>query len=171
MPDAVTEHFEFLDHNREILATVEDRLMRLRKFSAAAIDERLTAFYAARLTAVGGVGDLRNFCRENRVTDTRLLHLTERDLGAADEADAAAFPSSVTIGSQEFPLSHRRRRRRGGRCHAAPPRAELYSSLPAGFLDWLVPGYLPERIETMLRKAPKEARASPSFPSPKKVAS
>ncbi len=169
VPDAVSEHFEFLDHNREILATVEDRLMRLRKFSAAAIDERLTDFYAARLTAVGGVGDLRNFCRENRVTDTRLLHLTERDLGAVDEADAAAFPSCVTIGSQEFPLSYRQAP--GGAEDGVTLRlpAELYSSLPAGFLDWLVPGYLPERIETMLRKAPKEARVA-LFPIGDKVA-
>lgn len=169
VPDACTEHFEFLDHNREILATVEDRLMRLRKFSAAAIDERLTAFYAARITAVGSVGDLRNFCRENRVTETRLLHLTERDLGAVDEADAAAFPSSVTIGSQEFPLAYRQAP--GGAEDGVTLKlpAELYSSLPGGFLDWLVPGYLPERIETMLRKAPKEARVA-LFPIAEKVA-
>ena len=158
VPDAVPEQFNFLDHNREVLAVVEDRLMRLRKFSAGAIDDRLTAFYAERLREVGSVGDLRRFCREHRVDETRSLHLTERDLGAADEADAAAFPSTVVIGAREFRLAYRQSP--GGEDDGVTLQlpAELYSSLPTGFLDWLVPGYLPERVELMLRRAPKEAR-------------
>ncbi len=158
VPDEVNEHFEFLDHNRDVLANVEDRLMRLRKFSAAAIDERLTTFYAERLTAVGSTGDLRRFCRDHRTAESRLLHLTERDLGVENLGEAAAFPSSVQIGSQEFALTYRQAP--GGEDDGVTLRlpAELYSSLPPGFLDWLVPGYLPERVELMLRRAPKEAR-------------
>lgn len=158
IPDELPEAFEFLDHNREVLANVEERRMRLRKFSAAAVDERLYDFYASRLVAVGSCGDLRRFCKEHRTHETKLLHLKESDLGETDETDVAAYPSSVRIGTRDFTLSYRQAP--GGADDGVTLRlpAELYSSLPAGFLDWLVPGYLPERIETMLRRAPKEAR-------------
>ena len=151
----------FLEHNRalvEQITALEDRARRRDIFAG---DEALYAFYEQRVPA--GVHDTATFeswRRDAEAAQPDLLHATRSDLvreGAAD-LDPASFPDTWRAGDVELPLQYRFEPG-----HAADgvtvevPLAALANLRPEPF-EWLVPGYLPEKVNALLRALPKSQR-------------
>ncbi len=159
--DTLTEHFDFLAHNREIRTRVEERLTRLRAFSSTAVEEALYRFYADRIRDVASPPDLHRFLRETRQREPKLLWLRESDLcELPDESSANGLPARVNVGGEFFPVVYRHapgEENDGATLHLP---VHYFPLLPPGFLDWLVPGYLADRVEALLRALPKQHRVA-----------
>lgn len=155
--DAIPEQLGFLEHNRQVLRNAEEMQTRLRRSVAFALEEKLYTFYRERLPNVSSVAALRKWIGEKGGDD--FLRLREADfVPSAGAADSAAFPGEVKVGGDVLPLEY-----------TYSPGAEedgvtlkvpvgQFDALQPGMLDWLVPGYLEERINCLLRGLPKETR-------------
>ena len=156
----VTEVLAFLDANAELRAEVEDKQTRLRRGQLWSLDDRMYAFYRERLPdGVGSVPDLKRFLKEKHGGEDRILRMTEADLvDAADDAAAERFPDAVEVAGEQIPLSYvyKPGEAEDGATLSVP--LAKFEALKPGMLDWIVPGYVEERVEAMLRALPKDVR-------------
>jgi ATP-dependent helicase HrpA len=155
--DTVEEQLPFLQHNREVRQNVEQMQTRLRRSVAFALEERMVVFYRERLENVSSVAALRKLIAERG--GDQFLRVSEADLiPNVSEAETKAFPAEVKVGDQVMPLEY-----------TYSPGAEndgvtlkvpvgQFDAIQPGMLDWLVPGYLEEKIDCLLRGLPKETR-------------
>jgi len=183
--DTITWPFDFLAHNRAILAEVESRFARTRDSRVLNIDEALYRFYAAQLLAdeasrpqadyqppaqnkeralgsVSAVAELVDLVRETAATNPDFLKLRLEDLhdAQADEAAAheASFPEKLPLQNTALPLNYAYRPGQtddGVTLDLSPREVD---SLNESALDWAVPGHLFEKVEFYLRALPKELR-------------
>lgn len=152
----IRERVPILERNAEVVRRVEALHARRRGGSALEREERLYRFYRDRLEAVGSVGDLRAWLREH---GEERLQLTEAALlGRVGPDELEAYPEHAVRAGRRYELRY-----------AYAPGAEEdgvtimvpwrdVAGLPEGWLDWLVPGHLEERVELRLRGLPKELR-------------
>ncbi|KAF0094549.1 MAG: ATP-dependent helicase HrpA [Puniceicoccaceae bacterium 5H] len=153
----------FFVHNQELRERVENLQTRRRHASAWTLDERIYQFYAARIENVGSVPDLRRLAKaraqpgQDDIWD--FLKLTEEDLlEDAGEEEAHLYPDQVEMNGAKLDLSYQYQP--GTEVDGATlkvPIADLEAIDPAR-LDWMVPGYLEEKVHHLLRSLPKETR-------------
>jgi ATP-dependent helicase HrpA len=151
----------FLEHNRALVEQITSLEDRARRRDIFAGDDALYAFYAARVPAeVHDTVSFEAWRRQAEASHADLLRATRGDLmreGAAD-LDPASFPDTWRAGDVELPLTYRFEPG-----HAADgvtvevPLAALANLRPEPF-EWLVPGYLPDKVEALLRALPKSQR-------------
>ncbi|MGF1484698.1 MAG: ATP-dependent RNA helicase HrpA [Opitutales bacterium] len=158
--DDVQEDLGFLKHNRQVRAQVEDAQTRLRLAALHALDDRLYRFYSQRLESVSGVAELRRFINERHGGDDSFLRLTEAQLlgNLGDEATTEAFPDAVEIDGQAVPLRYAYKPGETDDGATLAVSLEQFGALQPGVLDWLVPGYVEERVRLLLRNLPKDLR-------------
>ncbi len=156
--DEVRERFGFLEHNRKLCREFQERRTRLRQSAGWAMEERLYAFYRERIGDAACVAELRRLIRDRGNDD--FLRLGENDLpdGGGKTFDSGAFPAEVRLGERAVSLEYNYTpgEERDGVTLNVP--IEEVSALRPGMLDWLVPGYLEERIDCLLRGLPKTTR-------------
>lgn len=154
----ILERLPFLEHNREVRRNIENLQTRLRRSVGWAVDERLFTFYRERIGDISSVAALRKLIAEKG--GDQFLRLEEKDLLGDDglSADAAAFPEEVDLGGQKLPLEY----------NYSPGAEEdgvtlkvpvgQFDALQPGMLDWIVPGYLQEKMTALMRGLPKATR-------------
>ncbi|HNX05187.1 MAG TPA: ATP-dependent RNA helicase HrpA, partial [Opitutales bacterium] len=155
----VTEILPFLEANREMREIVEERQTRLRRGQLWSLDDRIYAFYRERLPGgIGSVPDLRRLMKEKGGSGEFLTMREEDFVDAADDAAAERFPDAVEVGGEKIPLSYAYKP--GAEDDGATLSVPLakFEALKPGMLDWIVPGYVEERVEAMLRALPKDVR-------------
>jgi ATP-dependent helicase HrpA len=162
--DTITWPFDFLQHNRAVVAQLENELTRTRDRSVMHLEEAIWRFYAARLIDAGlhvsAVGELIALVKERRPHEPQFLQFTAEDLalGPTAESDVSAFPESVPIHNSVLPLDYRYKPGEtddGVSLEVSP--AQL-TDLTQADLDWAVPGYLADKVEHYLRALPKDVR-------------
>jgi ATP-dependent helicase HrpA len=157
----------FHEANGDVMRRLAERQTRLRRAAAFSLEERLYAFYAARLKGVGSVADLSRFLR---TAGDDALRVKESDLVDTEEdaGDTESFPEVIELEGIRLPVQYRYEP--GEEADGATLRVPVdqLDRVGAELLDWAVPGYIEERIETLLRALPKEIRRS-LFPIPDKV--
>ncbi|MFU8820402.1 MAG: ATP-dependent RNA helicase HrpA [Gammaproteobacteria bacterium] len=150
----------FLAANRDLVQDIQVLEAKLRRRELLAGDEAIAAFYAARVPAeICSTAAFERWRRRAEKAQPELLKMRLDDLltGAALPA-AADYPDSLLLGGNRLPLRYR-----------FDPTAEddgvtvevprhLLPLLDADRLEWLVPGWLEEKIIAMLRALPKAAR-------------
>jgi len=183
--DTITWPFDFLAHNRAVLAEVESRFARTRDSRVLNIDEALYRFYAAQLGdteasspqtggqppapnkeralgSVSAVADLVDLVRERAATNPDFLKLRLEDLHdvQADEAAAheASFPEKLPLQNTALPLNYAYRPGQADDGVTLDLSPREVDSLNEAALDWAVPGHLFEKVEFYLRALPKELR-------------
>ncbi len=158
--DTIEEQLGFLEHNREVRHRVEDRQTRLRLAALHALDDRLYRFYSQRLEDVSAVPELRCFINGRHEGDDSFLRLTEAQLLGSDAESSAteAFPDVVQIDGQALPLRYAYKPGQADDGATLSVPLEQFGGLQPGVLDWLVPGYIEERVRLLLRNLPKEKR-------------
>jgi ATP-dependent helicase HrpA len=160
---------DFLLHNRELIAAVEELEHRVRRRDILVSDGVLFEFYDARLPAdvVSAAHFARWWSRQRGPARQRLDFTRELLVGAdgADVLDSAARPDAWRAGDQVLPLSYRFE---PGACDDGVsvdvPLAALAGLRPDGF-DWLVPALREELVTALIRQLPKELRR-PLVPVP-----
>ncbi|MGF1450176.1 MAG: ATP-dependent RNA helicase HrpA [Opitutales bacterium] len=158
--DTLPEQLGFLEHNRRIRQRVEERQTRLRLAALHALDDRLYRFYSQRLENVSAVPELRRFINEHHGGDDAFLRLTEAQLlgGTTEETATEAFPDAVQIDGQALPLRYAYKPGESDDGATLSVPLEQFGGLQPGVLDWLVPGYIEERVRLLLRNLPKDKR-------------
>ncbi len=154
-------HGEFFAHNRALIEEVEDLEDRARKRDILVDEEALFDFYDARIPedVVNGKG-FEAWRKKAERDDPDILKFDRQALFArqAEEVTEADYPDELALGGVRYPLSY----------HFAPGAeddgvtltvpAAMLPQLPAGRLEWLVPGLLREKCISLLKSLPKAMR-------------
>jgi ATP-dependent helicase HrpA len=167
--DELDANLPFIEANRVLIDRVEEWQTRVRDFSSMALEERIYRFFASRLQAVGSLSDLRKWIKHSG--GDAGLRMQWEDLVDPElyKATQSAYPSNVRIGEADRPLSYAYApgEERDGVSLQIP--IEDVNRLNPDVLDWAVPGYIREKLETILRALPREIRQK-LFPMQERVA-
>ena len=150
--------FGFLEHNRNLLAQLEELEHKTRRRGLMLDEEALFRFYEQRLPPLADAASLRKLIKERG--GDGFLRMTAEDLleASAGLEIEEQFPGFLTVGDLQLPLRY-----------AFHPGAEddgvtviiplhaLRDLSPAPFA-WLVPGLLPEKVLLLLKGLPKGLR-------------
>jgi len=149
----------FYEANQELLERLRERQTRLRAGSLWGLEERLYRFYNDKLGDVGSVGDLKAWLRDRHGGKEEVLFAKEMDLlPDGGDPSAEAFPDDTEINGLRLPLEYAYQP--GQETDGATLRipVEKFEKIGPEKLDWLVPGYIRQRIECLLRGLPKQLR-------------
>jgi ATP-dependent helicase HrpA len=160
VPGVISCPHRFLEKNQQLQNKVETWQTRIREYHGLDVDESAFQFYAARLENVSSIHDLNRAVREQITTNADFLTMSERDLvGSRDTAvNRAWFPDFLQVEGRQLPLTY-----------AYSPGAEedgltlalpykMVEAIDPEVLEWLVPGFLEEKVVHLLRSLPKALR-------------
>jgi ATP-dependent helicase HrpA len=157
----VREKPAFLEHNEQKIRELEDYEHKLRRRDILAGEEEQVAFYQARLpdnlyTLTGLLDWYRN---KAGPAEREALEMSEDVLLArTPELDADAYPDTLTIAGLTLPVEYRFDPEAGRDGATLRVPVEVLNQVPDTALEWLVPGLLREKLETLLRGLPKARR-------------
>ncbi|MFZ5756065.1 MAG: ATP-dependent RNA helicase HrpA [Pseudomonadota bacterium] len=153
--------FPFLAANADVEAGVERLEAKLRRRDVRIDDDRLYAWFDARVPAdVYSTQKFSAWYRAARQQDPRLLCLTEQDLMARvpDRKDTEEFPDTVPLAGTGLAVEYRFvPGETGDGASLVVPVAAL-GQIGDASLDWLVPGLLRERCIALVKTLPKDLR-------------
>ncbi|GED21792.1 ATP-dependent RNA helicase HrpA [Halomonas halmophila] len=152
---------EFFAHNRALVEEVEDLEDRARKRDILVDEEALFDFYDARLPEdVYNGKSFEAWRKKAERDDADILKFDRQALFArqAEEVTQADYPDELVLGGVRYPLAY----------HFSPGAADdgvtltvpaaMLPQLPAGRLEWLVPGLLREKCISLVKSLPKSIR-------------
>jgi ATP-dependent helicase HrpA len=151
----------FLARNARLRAELEVLEAKLRRRDLLAPDAALVDFYLERIPAdVASTRALERWWRsEERRHPDRLDAPAEVLLaGAAPAMDPHDYPDRFDVDGNLLPLAYRFDPTDPDDGVTLEVPVALLGSLPARRLDWLVPGYLRDKLVALLRGLPKEVR-------------
>ncbi len=170
VPGAVHTPHRFLERNLALQHKVETWQTRIREHHGLDVEESAFRFYAARLLDVSSVHDLNRIVRAGSRDDPDFLVMNERDLiGSRDTAvNKNSFPDYLEMEGSRLPLTYAYcpGEEEDGLTLALP--CKLIEALDPQVLEWLVPGFIEEKIVHYLRKLPKSLRRQ-LIPIPEKA--
>jgi ATP-dependent helicase HrpA len=152
---------KFITRNRELREKLKRLGDRGREQGILADDAEQFAFYASRIPAeIHNAAALGAWRRKAERRDPHILEMQEADLVAFghDRPDDDAYPDRQTIGGVDLALRYRHEP--GVEDDGVTVRIplELLGRLDAGRFEWLVPGLLVDKIETLIRSLPLRMR-------------
>jgi ATP-dependent RNA helicase HrpA len=159
---------EFLAANRALSRRVLDSEARLRKRDLYVGETAVAEFYEGRLPAdVRDRSTLAAWCAAGNDATLRMAvtDIASRDLSSLP---AEGYPDEIELAGQRLALAYVfAPGADDDGVTVAVPRALLGAVRPEE-LDWLVPGWLPDKVVALLRGLPKEQRR-PLVPLPTTV--
>jgi ATP-dependent helicase HrpA len=157
---AIRTRGRFLAANRRLVREVQVLEAKLRRRELLASDEAIAAFYAARVPAgICSTSAFERWRRKAEKAEPALLYMSLEDLLTGAELPSAAdFPDSLELGGNRLPLRYRFDPAEGDDGVTLEVPRHLLPLLDEERLDWLVPGWLEEKVVAMLRALPKAAR-------------
>ena len=147
----------FSAHNRSMLDRAVDWEHRLRR---SLVDEA-TLFRFFDQLIPRKVVDEKSFMAWHKKLDKSVrarLKLSDDDLGLGNLPDEFLFPSVFVAGRNPLPLSYRFLPTADADGVTLSLPLPLLAQVAVGSLEWLVPGWLPEKVEKLLRSLPKARR-------------
>ena len=152
----------FIRHNRDLRARIEAMEAKRRERGLLVAGEAVFAFFDARVPPeVHSLPSFERWRRQAESRDPRLLFMRDGDLlaHAPDPELAARFPDALAAGAAGT-LALRYALEPGAASdgvHVKVPLERLWEA-DADRLEWLVPGLLPEKVESLVRTLPKALR-------------
>ena len=151
----------FFKHNRGLVDHVHTLEAKLRRGDLHAGPQKRFAFYNRIIAAGIYNAVLFDRWRKQVERDTpQLLFMSLADVAQPEAANlsAADFPDQIAIGNLKIELSyvHDTGSPQDGITARIP--LALLNQIPAGPFDWLVPGWLTEKVVEMIRTLPKPMR-------------
>ncbi|MET1254286.1 ATP-dependent RNA helicase HrpA [Aliikangiella maris] len=157
--DQLAEAFPFIKANREKLAYLEAQEQKQRLNNIRIDADKLAERYAQVLpTHILSVISLKRWLKKDFKARNRLLSFTLEQLTDNATQDPESYPSQLKVKGVMLNLSY---------CFApGTPEDGVSVEIPANMLnqfserdfDWLVPGYLPEKILATIKTLPKSIR-------------
>ncbi|MGL1932868.1 MAG: ATP-dependent RNA helicase HrpA [Desulfotalea sp.] len=156
----ITGNFHFLHKNTNLVEKWQKTEERLRKRDIVDNDQALFQFYNERLPdSVFDKTSLIKFLKENNKNDQHLTMLDEDILlRQPEQNEYADFPKYLMTGDIRLKLSYQfdpSGKRDGVSIHIP---LELADSINQQQFDWLVPGFLTEKVTFLLKGLPKALR-------------
>ena len=154
----------FLAHNRELLELGEDLEARVRRRDILVEESALEALYAERLPdhIYDGI-TFKAWYRKQRDEADRMLSFSREEVLAKspDEISAEQFPDALPLAGTKLPLDYHfdpsaQAQQADGISLDVP--VELLGQLDESALDWLVPGFIEEKVTALIRGLPKARR-------------
>jgi ATP-dependent helicase HrpA len=156
----------YFRHNASLLREIGLTEAKLRRRDVLVDAESRFAFYAARVPAGIYNGPLFEKWRRNaEAKDRRVLFMTRQDLVASGPDNVAAppnlFPDSIVVPEMNdlrLALSYRYDTSDPADGVTATVPLAALNQLAARQFDWLVPGWLEEKIAALIKTLPKDLR-------------
>ncbi|MBW1974839.1 MAG: ATP-dependent RNA helicase HrpA [Deltaproteobacteria bacterium] len=151
--------FDFIKHNQALVKEVLETEDKLRKKGIVPIDEILYRFYDERIPGyIWSLWSLKKFLRkggrENLLKISREILLRELVTEDLDNL----YPGHIEVNGEILPLKYSFSPGSDEDGVTAIVPIQLLSSLPKEPFDWLVPGYLDDKIQFLLKQLPKPIR-------------
>ncbi len=154
-------HAVFFAHNRKLREEVEALEHKSRRLDVLVDEERVFAFYDARVPEgiVNGAG-FEKWRREAEGKNPRLLFMAREDLmrHGAEGITSVLYPEDFKLGEVTLPLTYRFEPGHALDGVTLTVPLHLLNQLDPRRLDWLVPGLLREKVNALLRALPKQTR-------------
>ncbi len=151
----------FFRQNRKLIEEVQSLEAKLRTRDVLVDEQVRYDFYDARIPAdVYNVPLFEKWRKQAERDDPKVLLMTRRDLmlHGAEDATAERFPDALEINGQRFPLSYKLDSSAPDDGVTVTLPLPALNKLPTDPFDWLVPGWLPEKITELMRTLPKPLR-------------
>ncbi len=153
----------FFEHNRKLVAEVEELEHKSRRQDVLVDEERIYAFYDARIPAgIHNGADFDKWRRGAEAKDKRLLYMNKDDLmrHGADAVTVELFPETLIVGETACRLSYRFEPGHplDGVTLSVP--LHLLNQIDARRFDWLVPGMIREKLTVLVKGLPKRLRSA-----------
>ncbi|MDI6796120.1 MAG: ATP-dependent RNA helicase HrpA, partial [Desulfatibacillaceae bacterium] len=152
------QEFGFLEHNKKL----RDKILRieekLRQRDILVPDEAISDFYRQRLGGVFDVASLKKRIKD--LKGDKALKMSEQDLllDAPDWSHLAQFPDQARISGENFRLRYTfAPGKDDDGATLVVPQSRLANIAPEAAL-WVVPGFLEEKVEALLRGLEKKYR-------------
>ncbi|WP_122573324.1 ATP-dependent RNA helicase HrpA [Pseudomonas viridiflava] len=150
-----------LSANTRLLEQLDELEAKARRRDILADEDTLYAFYEARIPAdIYQTATFDSWYKTESQKNPQLLIMREEDVLAreASEVTAAQYPDTLRLGELSLSLTYHfePNHPRDGVTLRVP--APLLLSLPAGRLEWLVPGLLETKCIALVRSLPKAVR-------------
>jgi ATP-dependent helicase HrpA len=149
---------EFLTANRELRRAVLDAEARLRKRDLFVGEAGVAAFYDERLPpTVHDRASLTAYCAANGCTS---LRMAPSDVVSRDPGDLSVLglPGEIELAGQRLPLAYVYEPGADADGITVTVPLSLLGAIRPEQVEWLVPGWLPEKVVALLRALPKERR-------------
>lgn len=160
LPGEMHGNFRFLQKNIGLLQKWQETEERLRKRDIVDNDQALFQFYDGRLPEhVFDKTSLIKFLKADKNNDQKLT-MSDEDilLRQPDESEYSDFPDFIMAGDTRLKLSYQFNpsgKRDGLSIHLP---LNIAQSINSQQFDWLVPGFLTEKITFLLKGLPKALR-------------
>ncbi len=149
-------HHRFFAHNKDLIEKIRQQEKKMRASADFSTEGIVYDFYSNRLSGVTSIHDLNRVIREKG--SDLFLHMKESDILAQDvlaKNDLNQFPDSVTIGVESFPVKYEfdpMSLHDGGTVEI---HALQLKYLNESVFDWIIPGFISQRIQFLLESLPK----------------
>jgi ATP-dependent helicase HrpA len=160
--EAFAKRWPFYQHNQKQIRDIEHLEHKQRRQDVLVDDELIFAFYDSLIPeGIHNGATFDHWRKEAERDDPKLLFLAKDDLmrHSAAGVTTEAFPHHLKLGGVEYVLTY----------HFEPgsprdgvtltlPLAQL-NQIPAGRMEWLVPGLLKEKLVQLIKTLPQRIRA------------
>ena len=160
--ESFARRWPFYQHNQKLIREIENLEHKQRRQDVLVDDELIFAFYDHIVPeGIHNGAAFDHWRREAEQENKKLLFLSKDDLMRHSAAGVTtdAFPHHLRLGGVEYALSY----------HFEPgsprdgvtltlPLAQL-NQLPAGRLEWLVPGLIKDKVVQLVKTLPQKIRA------------
>ncbi|MGD9787707.1 MAG: ATP-dependent RNA helicase HrpA, partial [Sulfuricellaceae bacterium] len=151
----------FFEHNRQLVEEVQELEHKSRRQDVLVDEERMVAFYDARIPAdMHNGAAFERWRRDAEKDNPKLLYMSRDDLmrHGAEGVTETLFPKILAVGEVECPLTYR--------FEPGPPLDGVTLTVPLHLLNkvvevrcaWLVPGMVREKVTALVKSLPKQLR-------------
>ncbi|MFA4916843.1 MAG: ATP-dependent RNA helicase HrpA [Syntrophales bacterium] len=154
----VREPLPFLAHNQDLVKKISELEDKVRRRDFLAGEVVLAEFYEARLEGICDIRTLRRIIKDQGGDD--FLRMKESDLmiSLPDESELALYPDHLSVGLTRLDFSYKFAPGKPDDGVTVNIQSSAASQLPAGRLEWGVPGLLREKVTALIRGLPKAYR-------------
>ena len=148
----------FLLSNRQLTQRIKDMEDRIRRRDILVDDEEMVRFYRSRLQRVYDLRTLNRLIREKGRDGFLRMEPGDVMNGPLDKNILDRYPDHVALGRGRYSCKYRFDPGQPDDGLTVTIPAAVAASIPPGQTDRLVPGLLQEKIETLLKRLPKQYR-------------
>ncbi|MCP4298453.1 MAG: ATP-dependent RNA helicase HrpA, partial [Proteobacteria bacterium] len=147
----------FWKHNQELITKIKTSENKIRKRTLLVSDDKMESFYLDKIEKVSCIQDLQRLINENSGDD--FLFMKESDIVQKEvEEEDRQYPEFLKIGNKQCSLSYLFEPGHEDDGVTLEIPLSLINTLQEDVFEYLVPGYLEEKIFWLLKSLPKSFR-------------
>ena len=154
----IKKTFSFITQNEALIKNIKEMENRIRRRDMLVGEDELVLFYKNRLSGIFDLKGLERFIKEKGSDRFLLMKKEDLLLYMPDKKEMSLYPDSIFFGSDQFPLSYRFNPGKENDGVTVNIPSSAASATPVAKTDWLVPGFLKEKIMLLIKGLPKPYR-------------